>query len=138
VPLSHVVETMRPLPVQPRAGMPPFVRGLSVIRGASIPVVDLGALLGLPAAAQPTRFVSLRAGERRIALAVEEVIGVRALASVSLETLPPLLQRARPRVIDLVGRLDASLLIVLQDSRFVPDWAWKSLAGEGDRLCPPV
>jgi purine-binding chemotaxis protein CheW len=136
LPLSHVVETMRPLPLQALGGMPPFVRGLSVIRGATVPVVDVGALLGLPTEGHATRFVSLRTGERRVALAVEEVVGVRALASVSVETLPPLLHRARPRVVALVGRLDASLLIVLQDARIIPDWAWKSLAGEGDTLCP--
>ena len=138
LPLSHVVETMRPLPIQPLGGMPTFVRGLSVIRGATVPVVDLGALLGLPTEGQPSRFVSLRTGERRVALAVEEVVGVRALSSVPLETLPPLLHRAKSRVIALVGRLDTSLLVVLQDSRIVPDWAWTSLDGEGDTLCPLV
>jgi purine-binding chemotaxis protein CheW len=136
LPLPHVVETMRPLPIQPLGGMPPFVRGLSVIRGATVPVVDVGALLGLPTDGQATRFVSLRTGERRVALAVEEVVGVRALSSVPLETLPPLLHRTKGRVIALVGKLDASLLIVLQDSRIIPDWAWKSLAGESDTLCP--
>jgi purine-binding chemotaxis protein CheW len=118
--------------------MPPFVRGLSVIRGATVPVVDVGALLGLPTEGQATRFVILRTAEHRVALAVEEIVGVRALSSVSLETVPPLLHRTKSRVVALVGRLDASLLIVLQDSRIVPDWAWKSLAGEGDTLCPLV
>lgn len=136
LPLSHVVETMRPLPIKALGGMPPFVLGLSVIRGATIPVVDVGALLGLPTGGQATRFISLRTGDRRVALAVEEIVGFRALSSVSLETLPPLLHRAKSRVIALVGGLDAHLLIVLQDSRIVPDWAWKSLAGEGDTLCP--
>jgi chemotaxis signal transduction protein len=44
-PLHHVAETMRPLPIQPVAGTPSFVRGVSVIRGTPTPVVDLKALL---------------------------------------------------------------------------------------------
>jgi purine-binding chemotaxis protein CheW len=31
VPLAHVVETMRPLPVERIAGTPSFVRGVSII-----------------------------------------------------------------------------------------------------------
>ncbi|MBI4242046.1 MAG: chemotaxis protein CheW [Candidatus Rokubacteria bacterium] len=136
LPLPRVVETMRPLPIRPLGGMPSFVCGLSVIRGVAIPVVNAAALLGLPTHEQATRLVTLRTGERLVALAVEEVVGVRTLSSVSLQTLPPLLHRVKPKVITLIGMLDANLLVVLQDSRIVPDWIWRSLAGNGDTLCP--
>src|SRR5205809_310773 len=46
LPLMHVIETMRPLPIEPMACALSFVRGISIIRGAPTPVVDLGALLG--------------------------------------------------------------------------------------------
>jgi purine-binding chemotaxis protein CheW len=36
---------MRPLPIKPIAGTPGFVRGVSIIRGAPTPVIDLKALL---------------------------------------------------------------------------------------------
>ena len=61
VPLAHVVETMRPLPVERIAGMPSFVRGVSIIRGVPTPVVDLGVVLGTPGEAAE-RFVTLRLG----------------------------------------------------------------------------
>jgi purine-binding chemotaxis protein CheW len=63
VPLAHAVETMRLLPVSPLADAPPFVRGLAIIRGQAVPVVDLGALLGEPAVAV-TRLVLVRVEER--------------------------------------------------------------------------
>src|ERR1039458_916000 len=72
--LLHVVEIMRPLPVDAVAHMPAFVRGLSIIRGAPTPVVSLAALLA-DSARPPTRFVVVRAGERQIALAVDAEIG---------------------------------------------------------------
>src|SRR5579864_4751234 len=55
--LSNVAEIMRPLPIAPLAGAPEIVRGLSVIRGAPVPVVDLGRLLGSEAQSPSTRFV---------------------------------------------------------------------------------
>jgi purine-binding chemotaxis protein CheW len=48
VPLTHVIEIMRPLPVEPISDVPLFVQGVSIIRGIPTPVVDLGALLGAP------------------------------------------------------------------------------------------
>lgn len=44
--LRDVRETMRPLPVEPLMGAPPFVLGLATIRGFPTPVVDVGRLLG--------------------------------------------------------------------------------------------
>src|SRR5688572_15607941 len=46
LPLDAVVETMRPLVVEPVAGAPGFVSGLSIVRGEPIPVVDAARLLG--------------------------------------------------------------------------------------------
>jgi chemotaxis signal transduction protein len=43
--VRDVRETMRPLPVEPLARAPPFVRGLATIRGFPTPVVDFGRLL---------------------------------------------------------------------------------------------
>jgi len=87
LPLSHVVETMRPLPIEPLANAPAFVRGLSIIRGAPVPVVDLGALLNTPSSRPPPRFVTVRAGERRVALAVDGILGLRDIASLSLDDM---------------------------------------------------
>ncbi len=66
LPVVHVEETMRPLPIGPLAGAPDFVAGLSIIRGRPTPVVDTGALLGARDAATPRRLVVLRLGERRV------------------------------------------------------------------------
>jgi purine-binding chemotaxis protein CheW len=77
IPSAHVVETMRPLPI---AGVPRFLLGLSVIRGAPVPVVDLEAVVGLGLTDTITRFVSLELGDRRIAVAVGAVIGIRELS----------------------------------------------------------
>lgn len=129
LPLHHVAETMRPLPIEPIAGTPGFVRGVSVIRGAPTPVVDLTALLegGQPSAAHG-RFVTVKVGERRVALGVDGVVGLRILASAQLGELPPMLRDVAADLIEAVGARDAQLLVVLRAARLVPDEVWMTLA----------
>lgn len=127
VPLEHVAETMRPMSVTPLAGAPPFVSGMSVIRGTAIPVVDAGSLLGSVAPASPTRFVTLKTAGKHVALAVEEVIGIRSLAAVAANDLPPLLRSANADLVSSVGMLDRELLLILQTARIVPDSVWQTI-----------
>jgi purine-binding chemotaxis protein CheW len=126
LPLEHVIETMRPLPTAVIAGAPHFVRGLAVIRGAPVPVLDVASLLG-ETAASSGRFVTLTVGMRRVALAVGSVLGVRAIPAASLQGLPPLLNEAGSEVVASIGRLDAELLWVLQSSRLLSADAWAAL-----------
>ena len=130
LPLGCVIETMRPLPTVPLADMPSFVKGLSIIRGEPLPVIDASALMGDGGASSPSRFVALQAGQRRAALAVEEVLGVLSMPREILQELPPLL-KAETGVVSAIGRLDAGLFLVLQTARLVPDSVWEAMQGEG-------
>jgi purine-binding chemotaxis protein CheW len=132
LPLAVVVETMRPLPVRAVPGAPSFVRGLSLVRGAPVPVVDLAAFLGSPSTARAgaARFVTLRAGDRRrIAIDVAEVVGVRRLDAASFEVTPPLVTRALPDQVERLGTLDGEALAVLGSARLLPEAAWSLLGG---------
>jgi len=129
LPLADVVETFRPLPLQPLSGAPSYVRGVAVIRGAATAVVDLSELLtGIPANA--TRFVTVRVGERRVALGVEAVVGVQTVDDDRFAALPPLLEPARERTVAL-GTLDGGLLMLLQTSRSLLDEAARAADARG-------
>jgi len=127
LPVEHVSETMRPLPVERLAGAPPFVLGVSVVRGSPVPVLDGAALLGVSEAPPPGRFVSIKVGVRRAALAVSAVIGTRALLHSSFGELPPLVREAAAGVVASIGRLDADLLLMLRSARIVPESVWAAL-----------
>jgi purine-binding chemotaxis protein CheW len=127
LPLECVVETFRPLPIERLAEAPPFVLGLSVVRGEPLPVVDLLHLIA-GRAGKPTRFVVVKAAERRVALAVDEVIGVRMVSAERMSALPPLLRDADSAIVSAVGTLDSELFMVLQASRLLPEGF---LDGEG-------
>jgi len=118
--MPEVIETMRPQPIEVIAGAPRFVLGLAVIRGEPVPVVDVARLLGVDGA-QPRRFVTVRGARRPIALAVDAVLGVRALAADQLSELPPLAGAVAAEIVAAIGMLDAELLVVLHAARVVPD-----------------
>jgi purine-binding chemotaxis protein CheW len=127
--LEDVVETMRPLPVEPLAGAPPFVRGVAVVRGDPVPVVDAASLLGA-GESRPTRFVTVTAGDRGVGLAVDAVLGVEVISRESLEELPPLLGDASAAVVSAMGALGSELVVALRSARLVPADVW-ALLGEG-------
>jgi purine-binding chemotaxis protein CheW len=128
-PLHHVAQTMRPLPIQPVAGTPACIRGVSVIRGLPTPVVDLNALLeNSDNSSRFGRFVTLKLEGRQVAIGVDSVLGLRHLDLVQLGELPPLLRDVSADLIESFGRLDAQLLLVLRAARIVPDEVWTRLA----------
>jgi purine-binding chemotaxis protein CheW len=119
---------MRPLPIQPVAGTPSFVRGGSVIRGTPTPVVDLKALLeNSENSPSYGRFVSLKLEERRVVIGVNSVVGLKHLDSAQLGELPPLLRDVNTDLIESFGTRDAELLLVLRAARIVTDEVWASL-----------
>jgi purine-binding chemotaxis protein CheW len=136
--LADVRETMRPLPIEPLMGTPPFVLGLAIIRGIPTPVVDAGRLIGPPpmpptpiVLPSPARFVSLKLGERTAALAVDAVLDIRSLPAETLSDIPPLLLGADAQLVSVIGALDAKLLLVLETARLVPDSVWSTIKAPG-------
>jgi purine-binding chemotaxis protein CheW len=124
--LDDVLEVMRPLPVEPLADAPPFVRGLSVVHGESVPVVGLADLIGGAGGAE-RRFVTVREGGRPVALAVDDVVGVRQIPAESLRELPSLLGAATAQAVAALGTLDAEPLLFLHRTRIVPDAVWAAV-----------
>ena len=130
LPVEHVVEIMRMLPLEPFAGAPIYVRGLSIIRGAPAPVVDVGVILG-GKITRSARLVAVRGPARIVALAVDEVIGLTAIAADALGRLPPLLQEVAADAISAIGARDVELLVFLRAGRLVPEDLFARLDAEG-------
>ena len=125
LPLTEVVETLRTLPLQPVAGAPPFVRGLSLVRGELVPVVDLALLLGGEGGAAAGRLILVRAAERRLALAVDEVLRVTPLPHSA--KVAPLISQALPEQVAALAVLDGAALAVLQSTHLISQEEWASL-----------
>jgi len=133
LPLHHVAETMRALPIEALPAMPEFVLGAAIIRDQAMPVVDAAILLGTGSKRRGTtaRFVTIKLdgqdGQRRIALVVDAVLGVRMLARDTSSGIAPLLVGAQQRLVDAVSLLDSQLLLVLQAAHLISDGVWQQL-----------
>lgn len=125
LPLDHVSEIMRPLPLERVAGAPDFVLGVTPIRGGVTPVINCAALLGM-ASSRPGRFVTLRADDHQVALAVDTVVDVIRLPLSSRSDMPPLLRDTNPDVISSIEILEPALLLILLDAHLVPESVWAS------------
>jgi purine-binding chemotaxis protein CheW len=133
LPVEHVEETMRPLPCERVPSAPPYVRGVSVVRGLVTPIVELGELVGAERDGSPARLVTVRTGEgRRVGLLVDRVLGVRARGAGLGLHLPPLLAGAERDLVVEIGRLDDHLLTVLDATRVLPEEVLDQLEPSGD------
>jgi chemotaxis signal transduction protein len=112
----------------------PALCGLSLIRGEPCPVLDLGRLLGEPQ--QANRLVLLRVPgsspteqpqQRRVALAVSEVIGVSRAERSTLAELPPLLSAASADVVESLSVHDQQLVSILKTASLWSEADWAAL-----------
>ncbi|MDB5097426.1 MAG: CheW-like protein [Cyanobacteria bacterium RYN_339] len=127
LPLAGVVEVMRPLPLRALEGAPAYVLGIATIRGQAVPVVDPGQLVaGTPGT--PRRFVTVRSGQRLVALAVEAVVGVRQLPRQALADLPGFLANAAAGALAGLGAPDGEVLALLDAGKLLPTGLWGELA----------
>jgi purine-binding chemotaxis protein CheW len=120
---------MRPLVINSFPGTPGFVAGISVIRGVLTPIVDLKALLeNTDGGGTFSRFVLMKVGGRQVAIAVDNVVGLRNLNSAELGELPPMLRDVAAGLIEVIAARDAQFLMVLRAASIVPDEVWTALA----------
>lgn len=116
LPLPCVEEILRPLPLEALPASAPGVLGCASVRGRRIPVVALAGRARKDEG-RPTRWIHLRAGRRRLALAVDGVAGVLRLAPEALEALPPLLSELAPEEAASLRRDAPRLLALLRRGR---------------------
>ncbi len=111
---------MRPLPTETPADAPLFLRGVAVIRGNPVPVIDLARLLG-QAESIPTRFVTVRTDGLILALAVGEVLGLTRDAETGNRASIPLMREGAQDSNAAIGSLDHQALLLLTTLRLLPD-----------------
>jgi purine-binding chemotaxis protein CheW len=135
LPMRQTIETMRILAIETLSGAPDFVRGLSVIRGTAVPVIDLPRLLNAgetkiietgtgetgTVETQAQRLVTINIGDRVVALLVDRVLSVRSIAASSVSALPPLMREAASEAVSAIGILDTELLFFLNNLRILSE-----------------
>jgi purine-binding chemotaxis protein CheW len=131
LPLACVVETMRAQPLSPVRSAPDYVRGMSVIRGQCVPIVDVALLLGRRARRPEFRLVVVRGKAGPVGLSVDHVLGVRALSGEQGAAPAGLLQSLLEQHVISLRALDSELLVVLSSAALVTDADLRDFLAEG-------
>jgi purine-binding chemotaxis protein CheW len=103
--------------------MPAFVRGVINLRGAVVPVIDLHARFGRPAATVGQKtciviFDSVRDGERvELGLLVDAVSEVLDIAGDAIEPPPNFGSSVRREFIHGMGKVGSRFVIILEPAR---------------------
>ena len=120
----HVLREITPVP-----GTPDFILGVVIVRGRICSVVDLARLFELPARERGARarVVVLADGAMEFAIVVDEVIGLRVIATATLKDSLPTMTGARQNYLrgvtpERIAVLDAQRLLsdgalVVRDER---------------------
>ena len=115
--VSQVREVVRDQAVTPLPNSPELIEGVADLRGAIVPIVDLGRALSgppVPADAPRARIVVIEADALVLGLRVEAVVDVLSLPVEALEDPPALaVQTGYDAVRAVVRRDSASPVLVL-------------------------
>jgi len=119
VEVANVREILDCGPVTRLPKAPPFLRGVIDLRGATVPVIDIAARLGVASApvTADTRILvaTLGLGDRDlvVGLQVERVFEVAELEAGSLQPPPNVGGGWRSEFVKAIGRLRGEFVIVL-------------------------
>lgn len=112
---SQVREVVRFRPPTPLPGAPQLIDGVLDLRGALVPVVDLGRALGRAPAEPPLRRIAVvDVDGLLLGLAAEDVLSVASVDAAALEDPPPLAAGGGdPLVCSVIRRQAAAPIPVL-------------------------
>jgi purine-binding chemotaxis protein CheW len=113
--VSRVQEIVRQAEVTPVPASPPALAGLMNLRGRIVPVIDLRALLGLPATTELASaiHVIVRDGDEPVSLLADRIADVHRADDDALEPLPATVGPPHTAVVQGVRRADDDMLLVL-------------------------
>lgn len=127
--LQGLREIMRPQPVDRISGLPDFVDGISIIRGLPLPVLNLPRLLcgSTSTAGSQERFVTAESDGQILALRVDEVAGIFALAEEMWRNLPSLLDGLQSEHVAALGNHDGHVVMLLRRANLLSEADWSRL-----------
>ncbi len=116
IPCEHVLEIIPAVKLTSLPDAPEAVLGVLNLRGEVVPVVDVRARLGERELAAYQHVVIVRAGDRLVGLAADEVLDVQRVAEPAIRRPGDLTGGGGPGIAQLGGEM-----VVILDPRSVLD-----------------
>ena len=104
---------LQPITAVPRA--PGFIQGVTNLRGAVLPVIDLRERFGLPAngTTRDTRIVVIEMNGDQVGMVVDAVSEVLSVPKEDIEAPPSIVNTADSTFITHIAKVDERLIILL-------------------------
>jgi purine-binding chemotaxis protein CheW len=101
----------------PRA--PHYVKGVTNLRGAVLPIIDLRLRFGLEAqeVSRHTRIIIVTMGKVKVGVVVDGVSEVLSVPDDAIEAIPPTVSTANSAFLKGIVRLEQRLIILLELSK---------------------
>lgn len=102
-------------------GAPPYVAGLVQVRGRVVPVIDLRARFGLPAAAPTldTRVVVVQQGDRVVGLVADVAREVLSIPSEAIRPPPDVVASQAAGFVKAVAQAGGRLIMLIDCDRII-------------------
>jgi len=113
--VGYAVEVLRSIPVKHIPEVPDFIEGVIKIRGHVFPVIDMRHRFGLPGRSERTkeRILIVRSSLERIALIVDDVIGIETISRELIEKPPVVFQGIKKRYLEGLHSRENRVYIIL-------------------------
>ncbi len=117
VDILRVDSIIRPQPVIQVPHAPNFVEGVTNLRGAVLPIVDLHRRFNLSAreATKDTRIVVVETGQTKVGMVVDAAVEVRKVPEEAIDPLSPLVSTADSAFITGIAKVGEQRLIIVLD-----------------------
>lgn len=120
IPILKVREIIGLPPITKMPQSPPYIEGVTNIRGSIIPIINIKRLAGLDKAEQKgDRVIIVASGKAAYGILVDSITGVINIDESSIE--PP--ENVINRSSDIIGgiiKIDSRILVLLDTSRLIP------------------
>ncbi len=119
VHIRHVVEIIGMQHITPLPGAPPHIRGVIILRGAVIPVMDLHARFGLPPFAYNDRtcIVVVEVDHIKEGLIVDTVSEVLDMPLSNVESTPEMGRDPGTTLVEVIGKVGDEVRLILDIRR---------------------
>ncbi len=120
IPITKVREIINLPEITRIPQSPPYLNGITNLRGSVIPVVDLKKLISVPASeAGGTKVIVIASGRITFGLLVDGITGVISIDEGAVES-PENLPQGQGDQVEGVAKLDGRLIVLLDIKKLIP------------------
>lgn len=119
VPILKVQEIIKIPQITKMPGVPPYIEGITNLRGRIVPVVNLKKILGISEVNSGSKVIVVSSGKITFGALVDDITGVVNIEESQVEPAEGVIQHGQNQI-EGVARLGDKLLVLLDTKKLIP------------------